>query len=249
MFDTLVKNKWNFRIIICFLLFFLFTSKGISQPGSAVVKSDELTVYSKMSAVSKVVKTINKGETVIVRLELMGSGGSWCGITQGEEQEIIGFVKCEHLESGITREEEWQLIDVPNATSGNRTTKVTINGNQVLVPVTVTYGRNRVQISAILDTGASMSVISAEIASKLKINLDRSKKALHQVVGGSLVEATHIKLSSIKVGPHKKRDMKIAVIEQKAPAVKHDGLLGMDFLRDLKYHVDFKNHTIKWALK
>lgn len=69
-----------------------------------------VSVYSKMSAASKVVKTINRGETVVVRLELMGSGGSWCGITQGEEQQIIGFVTCEHLERGITREEEWQLI-------------------------------------------------------------------------------------------------------------------------------------------
>ena len=235
--------------MICFFffLFFLFTSKAICQPGSAVVKSDELTVYSKMSAASKVVKTINRGETVVVRLELMGSGGSWCGITQGEEQKIIGFVTCEHLERGITREEEWQLIDVPNATSGNRTTKATINGNQVLVPVTVTYGRNRVQILAVLDTGAYMTVISSEIASRLKIDLERSEKALLRVVGGSLVKARHIKLSSIKVGPHKKRDMKIAVIEQKAKTVKHDGLLGMDFLRDLKYHVDFKNQTINWA--
>ena len=242
-------NAWNFRIMICFFffLFFLFTSKAICQPGSAVVKSDELTVYSKMSAASKVVKTINRGETVVVRLELMSSGGSWCGITQGEDWEIIGFVTCENLERDITREEEWQLIDVPNATSGNRTTKATINGNQVLVPVTVTYGRNKVQILAVLDTGAYMSVISAEIASKLKIDLERSKKALLRVVGGSLVEARHIKLSSIKVGPHKKRDMEIAVIEQKAQAVKHDGLLGMDFLRDLKYHVDFKNQTINWA--
>ena len=129
-------NRWNFRIMICFFffLFFLFTSKAVCQPGSAVVKSDELTVYSKMSAASKVVKTINKGETVVVRLELMGSGGSWCGITQGEEQKIIGFVTCEHLERDISRKEEWQLIDAPNATSGNRTTKATINGNQVRLP-------------------------------------------------------------------------------------------------------------------
>lgn len=237
----------NFRIMICFLLFFLFTSKAICQPGSAVVKSDELTVHSKMSATSKVVKTINKGETVVVKLELMGSGGSWCGITQGEEQKIIGFVTCEHLERDITREEEWQLIDVPNTTSENRITKATINGNQVLVPVTIAYGRNRVQILAVLDTGASMSVISTEIASRLKVDLERSEKALFQVVGGSLVEARHIKLSSIKVGPHKKRDMEIAVIEQKAPVIKIDGLLGMDFLRDLKYHVDFKNQTINWT--
>ena len=125
-----------------------------------------VSVYSKMSAASKVLKTINREETVVVRLELMGSGGSWCGITQGEEQQIIGFVTCEHLERGITREEEWQLIDVPNAISGNRTTKATINGNQVLVPVTIAFGRNRVQILAVLDTGAYMTVISSEIASR-----------------------------------------------------------------------------------
>ncbi len=41
--------------------------------------------------------------------------------------------------------------------------------------------------------------------------------------------------------------MIVAVIEQRGFALKFDGLLGMDFLRDLHYHVDFKRKIINWA--
>jgi len=40
--------------------------------------------------------------------------------------------------------------------------------------------------------------------------------------------------------------MKIGVVVHKGPPVKFGGLLGMDFLRGLKYYIEFKNQTIKW---
>ncbi len=34
---------------------------------------------------------------------------------------------------------------------------------------------------------------------------------------------------------------------ERGPVLKFDGLLGMDFLRDLHYQVDFKRKVINWA--
>jgi clan AA aspartic protease (TIGR02281 family) len=125
--------------------------------------------------------------------------------------------------------------------------KVKIIGNQVLVPVILGYRGKTVQALLLLDTGATNTTISPEIAAKLNISLNQTKKTIGQVVGGGLLEAKRIKLSYIKVGPHTKPDMDIDIIEHKGFASNFDGLLGMNFLRNFRYHVDFDNQTITWS--
>jgi tetratricopeptide (TPR) repeat protein len=125
--------------------------------------------------------------------------------------------------------------------------KVKIIGNQVLVPVTLGYGGKRVQALLLLDTGATSTTISPEIAAELNISPDQTKKTIGQVVGGGLLEAKRARLSYIEVGPHTKTNMDIDIIEHKGFAANFDGLLGMDFLRNFRYHVDFDNQTINWV--
>jgi hypothetical protein len=38
-----------------------------------------------------------------------------------------------------------------------------------------------------------------------------------------------------------------SIVEEKDLHERRDGLLGMDFLRSLKYYVDFKNQVISWG--
>jgi tetratricopeptide (TPR) repeat protein len=125
--------------------------------------------------------------------------------------------------------------------------KVKIIGNQVLVPVTLGYRGKTVQALLLLDTGATNTTISPEIAAKLNISPDQTKKAIGQVVGGGLLEARRARLSYIKVRPRTKTDVDIDIIEYKGFAANFDGLLGMNFLRNFRYHVDFDNQTINWA--
>ena len=119
-------------------------------------------------------------------------------------------------------------------------------GNSVLVPVTLVYQGNQVDVQLLLDTGASGTVINTEIADRLNVNLSTARKTRGRVVGGAVIEAYQITLSRITVGPHTKANAVIFVIQHKGPATKYDGLLGMDVLRGLKYIVDLEKQIITW---
>jgi clan AA aspartic protease (TIGR02281 family) len=129
---------------------------------------------------------------------------------------------------------------------GDEPTKVKIRGNTVLVPVTLAYGGYEVDVHLVLDTGASRTTINTEIADQLSVNPSKEKKAQVRVAGGAFIEARMVRMNSLTVGPHTKRNWDILVVPHKGPAAGYDGLLGMDVLRGLKYRVDFKKQVIVW---
>jgi clan AA aspartic protease (TIGR02281 family) len=129
---------------------------------------------------------------------------------------------------------------------GDEPTKVQIRGNTVLVPATLVYGGNEVDVHLVLDTGASRTTINTEIADQLSMNLSKERKAQVRVVGGAVIEARLVKMNRLTVGPHTKRNWDILVVPHKGSAAGHDGLLGMDVLRGLKYRVDFIKQVIIW---
>jgi hypothetical protein len=66
----------------------------------------------------------------------------------------------------------------------DKITKIMVNKNQVLIPAVITYGREEVKVNLLLDTGASRTTISTEIADRLYISLSKARKVKGQVVGG-----------------------------------------------------------------
>jgi tetratricopeptide (TPR) repeat protein len=126
-------------------------------------------------------------------------------------------------------------------------TPVTIEGNQVLVPVTFGYGSRSAQAVLLLDTGASSTSLHSDVASRLGIPLEQAPKTVGQVYGGALIEARETTLAYLTVGPHTRRDVPVKFVTHNGPPVRFDGLLGMDFLRNYRYHVDFTNQRIVWT--
>lgn len=123
------------------------------------------------------------------------------------------------------------------------TTKVVITGRQVFVPVKLANGAVETDALLLLDTGASFSVITPEVAARLKI--EGTDNVRVGVVGGRVLNAKRTVLSYMAVGPVKRTAQEAVIIRQRSGEFG-DGLLGMSFLGGLKFTIDFKTQTINW---
>ena len=124
-------------------------------------------------------------------------------------------------------------------------TRVIIKNNKVFVPVTLGYENNQVETSLIFDTGAGSIVLHADIARQL--GLEPGQVTQGEGVGGIKISTHATRLSFVQVGPHKKENLRADVIVFEGDADEdYNGLLGMNFIRGLKYTIDFNEQVIRW---
>jgi predicted aspartyl protease len=128
--------------------------------------------------------------------------------------------------------------------TGQIETNIIIQNNQILLPVTLGYQSSETTALLLLDTGASITVLHRDIADSLAIH-QRTPSVLFSAEGRR-IESALAQLSYIKIGPLKKENVLVSIIEHKDPAVDRQGLLGMNFLRDFEYQIDFKRKKIIW---
>ena len=126
-------------------------------------------------------------------------------------------------------------------------TKVTIANNQILVPVSFSNGGLEATTQLILDTGATHTVIYRSFASQL--NILSLAKGQSTVAGGKSVFSEVGKVDSMKVGPIQARDFPVVILSFEGPPTAHGGLLGMDFLGQVEYTLDYENQVIRWKLR
>ena len=122
-------------------------------------------------------------------------------------------------------------------------TKVVISGLQVFVPVTMRNGSAQTSAMLLLDTGATSSVITPEVAERLGIQESQNVKV--GVVGGKVLNARRVVLGQMEVGPVRRSNQAAVIVRQRSGQFG-DGLLGMSFLAGLKYTIDFQAQTINW---
>ncbi|WP_201347724.1 retropepsin-like aspartic protease family protein [Neptunomonas japonica] len=123
-------------------------------------------------------------------------------------------------------------------------TPVKIQKNQVLIPVSVTYHGKEAKVHMLMDTGASGTVFHRDALARLDAMSEAAGYA--RVAGGGVIKVSSIEFDRIKVGPFKAKNIRSFVIDNKSPGGKFDGLLGMDFLMNVKYEVDFDRKVIIW---
>ena len=123
------------------------------------------------------------------------------------------------------------------------TTPVIISGLRVFVPVTLSNGATETEAHLLLDTGASMTLITPEVAARL--NVEDADHVKVKVVGGKVLTARRVVLSKMQVGPVKRSNQQVVIVTQRGGGIG-DGLLGMNFLAGLKYTIDFQKQTINW---
>ena len=99
-------------------------------------------------------------------------------------------------------------------------------------------------VALLVDTGASMVVISREVANRLGLEEKDEKGKINVVLAdGSTTTARAITLDSVKVGTSEVKNVNAAISET-PPGGGLDGLLGMTFLRYFHVKVDAKENSL-----
>ena len=130
--------------------------------------------------------------------------------------------------------------------SGGRSTGVTIRKNRVFVPVTLSYRDRKIEATLLLDTGATTTVITTQMADRLGITPDQTIHQHAQVADGRVLDTFLAKLDTITVGPMVKHDFEVNIMPMNGQSLGADGLLGMNFLGEFPYHLDINTQSINW---
>ncbi len=128
----------------------------------------------------------------------------------------------------------------------NNVTPVVIKGNQVLVPVTLSHHGRSVEAMLLLDTGATITTINERLAALLGVAPAEMKQGTVRLADGRSVAAHGFVINGLAVGSKNLANLQASIIPGSG-GEGHEGLLGMNFLKNFRYHVDFNRSVIEWG--
>lgn len=102
---------------------------------------------------------------------------------------------------------------------------------------TVYLGRKKIPAKLMIDTGASATQITAAMAKRLGLNLNKAPRITAKMANGQAVYAREVEISRIQLGRVRVANVRALVLEQQIPA-HGDGLLGMSFLDHFVFQID-----------
>lgn len=136
-------------------------------------------------------------------------------------------------------------INVSTPMQPNPDTKVIIKNNQIFVPVTIAFKEKTVKTFLLLDTGASITTISQNLASRLGVKKKASIQGKVKVADGRVIDAYLFIADRLSVDIKSSQNVEISVLP-KCGGKNFEGLLGLNFLQNFHYQVNFLNHVIEW---
>lgn len=139
-----------------------------------------------------------------------------------------------------------QASNAAESTSKSRNTRVTVTDNKVYVPVTVSYRGKTLKTWFLLDTGASVTIISATLAEKLGIQTADTTPGVTRVADGRSIQSLRTNLNFLSVDPKTVNNIDVGILQVSGPPLPFEGWLGMNFLAEFRHQLDVTSQTIKW---
>lgn len=126
-------------------------------------------------------------------------------------------------------------------------TSVLVAGNAVLVPVKLGYRGKELSTWLVFDTGATTTTLNKSVGDELGIIPVAFGKST--IADGTVIDTQKATLDYIIVGPNRMDNLQIIIIDHKNDSNMVKGLLGMNFLRNMDYKIDFTRKSIMWSDK
>lgn len=124
-----------------------------------------------------------------------------------------------------------------------KTTPFVIQKSRILLPVEIVGTRGRTTVHLIMDTGAQRTFLWRTALPS--IGLQRIGRVRAAGIAGSKY-ASSVRARSINVGPYQIKNVEMAVMTPGRYQKNYDGLLGMDFLMQVKFEIDYDRKVIIW---
>jgi clan AA aspartic protease (TIGR02281 family) len=125
-------------------------------------------------------------------------------------------------------------------------TAVRIRGGRVLVPVELFNGHTVVRTHLLLDTGATITTISENLAARLGIGAQQTWPSTARVADGRIVPTRLASLNRLDVGRKSQQNAMVSILSGSGDGGESEGLLGMSFMQHFRYELDFENAVIRW---
>ncbi len=209
----------------------LLTAPDETSPAAAVVARDEVILSPTA--------------------QVLGTGGVKWYLVKAKNG-IAGWITAGDVDAGSTLERVFKPIpaelsisspvEIPSSAAssapGNAiVVPIQTNGSAVIVPVVL---NRTVQTNMILDTGASFTVVSHQLAGRLGL---KSTRRVALVTANGTVGAPMAPLGSLKVGDAEVANLTV-VIQDFSPVPTLGGLLGLDFLSRYHTSVDSRRQVL-----
>ena len=123
----------------------------------------------------------------------------------------------------------------------NRGESTFFNPNDFVITVTASIKNGAYETFAqmVVDTGATYTLISNEVAKKINLKVTGTKKiAFHSASGSE--NAPVVRVEQLALGKSTIKNLRV-IIHDLPEGAKIDGLLGLNFLRNFRVTFDFKN--------
>jgi len=222
---TFLQNKYN--IILLFLLPMQIACQTSSIIDNAIKKQGAAKYYFEQMNYKNARKCCIEAKELwmVVKNSSYKSYPDWAIDNN--------IAQCENL---------LELIPTSEFITAPVVVPIRISNNQILVDVIL---NQKVNATLILDTGATLSVLTPEITDILEIS-PKKDAVLHTVnlVGGKTVDVPFVSLEEIKIGKAVVRNLNVGIcpVSPNKPFV--GGLLGADFLTHYNVTIDHTNNRL-----